>query len=62
MNARITGRLTMVVLTGLVLMVLIGCAAFETTPAAVHQKLTHPLDGHLYIPDSANERGELAAY
>jgi hypothetical protein len=39
-----------VLLLGFSLVFLTGCAAFETTPADVHQKLTHPLDGHLYVP------------
>ena len=47
-------KTTKVLLLGLVLMLMAGCAAFETTPEDVHQKLTHPLDGHLYEPDSMN--------
>jgi hypothetical protein len=43
---------TMVLLLGLGLVFMAGCAAFEVTPADVQQKLTHPLDGHLYVPDS----------
>ena len=54
--------LTMVLLMGLSLVFITGCAVFETTPEDVHQKLTHPLDGHLYIPDSADNRSEMAAY
>ena len=46
----ITMQITKVSLLGLVLMLMAGCAAFETTPEDVHQNLTHPLDGHLYVP------------
>ncbi|HUK81087.1 MAG TPA: hypothetical protein VLZ12_00480 [Verrucomicrobiae bacterium] len=54
--------LTMVLLMGSSLVFMTGCAVFETTPEDVHQKLTHPLDGHLYVPDSVDNRGEMAAY
>ena len=43
-----------ILLLGLTLGLMTGCAAFETTPADVHEKLTHPLSGHLYEPDSAS--------
>jgi len=43
-----------ILLLGLSLVLMAGCAAFETTPADVQQKLTHPLDGHLYDPDSTD--------
>ena len=46
----ITMQITKVSLLGVVLMLMAGCATFETTPEDVHQKLTHPLDGHLYVP------------
>jgi len=52
----------MVLLMGSSLVFMTGCAVFETTPEDVHQKLTHPLDGHLYVPDSVDNRGEMAAY
>jgi hypothetical protein len=52
----------MVLLFGFSLVFLAGCAAFETTPKDVEQKLTHPLDGHLYAPDSGDKPRQLAAY
>jgi hypothetical protein len=55
-------NITTTLLLGLSLLSLAGCAAFEVTPGDVHQKLTHPLDGQLYVPDAANHRGELAVY
>jgi len=53
-------QITKVSLLGLVLMLMAGCAAFESTPEDVHQKLTHPLDGHLYVP--AEHAQPIAAY
>jgi hypothetical protein len=48
---------TMILLLGFGLVLMAGCAAFETTPADVQQKLTHPLDGHLYDPEAAKDGG-----
>jgi hypothetical protein len=51
-----------IVMALLSLILMAGCAAFETTPADVHEKLTHPLNGHLYVPDSVDHSQKLAAY
>ncbi len=45
-------KATIVLLFGFSLVLLAGCAAFETTPADVQQHLTHPLDGNLYDPNT----------
>lgn len=55
-------KTTMPLLLGLALIFMSGCAAFETTPKDVAQKLTHPMDGHLYVADSVNNPQKLAAY
>ena len=55
-------KATMPLLWGLALIFMSGCAAFETTPKDVEQKLTHPLAGHLYDPNSVNTPTKLAAY
>ena len=57
----LTMKTTRRLLLGLALIGMSGCAAFETTPKDVVQKLTHPLDGHLYVPDSVDNPQELAA-
>ncbi len=49
-------RTAKILLLGLGLAAMAGCATFETTPADVQQKLTHPLAGQLYEPDSTNNR------
>ncbi|HUK83183.1 MAG TPA: hypothetical protein VLZ12_11200 [Verrucomicrobiae bacterium] len=38
-------------LLGLGLMLLVGCAAFETSPGDVQRKLSDPTKGHLYERD-----------
>ena len=58
----LTMKPAMVLLFGLSLVFMAGCATFETTPEDVEQKLTHPTAGHLYVPDSANNPPKLAAY
>jgi hypothetical protein len=55
-------KTTKFLLLGLALIFMAGCAAFETTPKDVEQKLTHPLYGHLYVPNSVNNPQKLAAY
>lgn len=52
-------KTTRVLLLGLGLVFMAGCAAFETNPADVQQKLSHPLNGHLYLPEPAKD-GETA--
>ena len=49
-------KTTRVLFLGLGLVFMAGCAAFETNPADVHHKLTHPLNGHLYVPEAARDR------
>jgi hypothetical protein len=58
----ITLKTTMLLLLGVTMIFMAGCAAFETSPEDVHQKLTHPLAGHLYVPESANNPQKIAAY
>ena len=55
-------KTTMPLVLGLALILMSGCAAFETTPRDVEQKLTHPLDGRLFVADSVNNPQKLAAY
>ena len=45
-----------ILLLGMGLLFMAGCAAFAGFPADVHQHLTHPLDGHLYDPAAARDR------
>ena len=42
-------------LLGLLLLSLVGCAVFEQTPEDVQQKVTEPTKGKLYVPEP--ERG-----
>jgi hypothetical protein len=58
----ITMKTTKVLLLALSLVFMNGCAALETTPKDVAQKLAHPLNGHLYDPHSVNTHPKLAAY
>ena len=55
-------KTTVPLLLGLALIFMSVCAAFETTPKDVEQKLTHPLGGHLYVADSVNNPQKLEAY
>jgi len=52
MLPRVEKRPTMrLLLLGLGLMLLVGCAAFETSPGDVQRKLSDPTKGHLYERD-----------
>jgi len=42
-------------LLGLGLALLVGCAAFETTPGDVQRKLSDPTKGHLYERDPTQD-------